>query len=70
MTTYTTTKTYFRGNPKYGRTTILLCDGKEVLSVMGVVSKKRLVNQYMCEGIRQMMHDFDRAKAAGKIMGY
>lgn len=70
MNNYTIEKTYFRNNPKFGRTTTLLCDGKEVLSVMGVVSKKQMVNQYMREGIRQMMHDFNQAKAAGNITGY
>lgn len=46
MKNYETQKTYFRNNPKFGRTTALLLNGIEVLSVMGTVGKKVLVRQY------------------------
>jgi hypothetical protein len=43
---YKTNKTYFRGNPRFGRTTTLMLDGKTVLEVMGTVGKRDMIRQY------------------------
>lgn len=39
-------KAYFRGSPRYGRTTQLLVNGKVVLEVMGIATKTQLLRQY------------------------
>lgn len=48
-------KTYFKGDPKFGRTTTLTRDGKVVLVLMGIVPKRAIMRQY------------EELKAAGKL---
>ena len=48
---YEIKKGYFRGKPRFGRTTILVrkLDQERVYSVMGVCGKKKMVEQYLAE---------------------
>lgn len=38
--------TYFRNNPRFGRTTTLVIDGIAVLEVMGIVGKRAMLRQW------------------------
>jgi hypothetical protein len=40
-------KSYFRNNPRYGRTTTLLVDDKPVYVAMGAATKTQMVRDYL-----------------------
>lgn len=39
-------KTYFRNNPRFGRTTTLIVNGVAVLETMGISTKRQMVKQW------------------------
>jgi hypothetical protein len=44
--TVRTEKAYFRNDPQFGRTTRLIINGKAVLEVMGIATKRQMMGQW------------------------